>query len=277
MKTRAVIAAELRQALRSVEMTATFLEAVRTGEISKAALVQYLEDALGAALDQTFLDFAERAGGVPSLNQLTRAERAILFGEMADGSLDLVQDVASRVRESWSDARLTRELKRAVMMNGKDAKAAANYDKELKDGDTAKTRRRKLRDRRFSEKGRISPAKRKLMVDRYRDRLMSARTAAIARDQARSAEAAVDFAHWTDELAAGNPEARLMRKFWVNQGDGKVRDSHVYVAQDYPDGLPLDEGFVTRWGIMRYPHDSQGHPKDRHGCRCKLRIGKAKS
>lgn len=276
MKTRAVIAAELRQALRSVEMTAAFLEVVRSGSITKAALVQFLEDALAVALDQTFLDLAERIGGVNGIRQLAAAERAVLFSEMADGSLALVQRVADRATESWSDAKLSRELKRAVLLNEKDAKAADNYDQELKDADP-KARRRKLRDRRFQAKGKISPAKRKMMVDRYRERLSAHRTASIARDQARAAAAAVEYEHWAERLADGDPEARERRKFWVNMRDGKVRDSHVYVEQDYPDGLPLDEPFVTRWGIMRYPHDSQGHPKDRHGCRCRFRIGRAKT
>lgn len=276
MKTRAEIAAELRQAIRALEVSAEVSEVVKAGEVTRANLLMFFEAALGAAVDQTFLDFAGRIGSVPSLSQLSRAERAILFADMADGSLDLVQDVASRYRESWSDAKLTRELKRALLMNAKDAKAAANYDQELKDGDTTKARRRKLRDRRFSDKGKISLAKRRLMVGRYMDRLIANRTASIARDQARAAEAAVTFSHWTDRAEAGDPEARLMRKFWVDMGDGKVRDSHTQIPLDYPDGLPLDQAFVTRWGEMRYPHDSQGHAKDRHGCRCKLRIGKTK-
>lgn len=277
MKTRAVIAAELRQALRSVAVTAALLEAVRSGTVTRVELIRFLDEALGAAVDLTFLDFSERIGAVPSLSQLTRAERAVLFGEMADGSLPLVEDAAQRYRSTWSDARLERELKRAVLMNRKDAKAAETYDQELRDGDTAKSRRRRLRDRRFSDTRKMTAAKRKLMVDRYRDRLISHRTAAIARDQAWAAEAAVEFAHWTDRLESGDPEAQDMRKFWVNRGDGKVRDSHVYIAQDYPDGLPLDVPFVTKWGEMRYAHDSQGHLKDRAGCRCKTKIGKAKS
>ena len=268
MKSRAVIAAELRQALRTVEMTALFVEAVRTGSVTKAQLVQLFEDALAAAVDRAFLDMVERIGAVPSIGQLTQAERAMLFSDMADGSLDLVQDVARRSTDKWSDAKLIRELKRAVLLNGKDAKAAENYDQELKTGDP-KSRRRKLRDRRFKATGKISAAKRKLMVDRYRERLTAHRTAAIARDQARAVEAAVTFAHWTDRAADGDEDALQMRKFWGNMGDGKVRDAHVYVADDYPDGLPLDQPFVTKYGLMRYPHDSQGDIRNRAGCRCK--------
>lgn len=274
MKTRGGIAAELRQALRGVEMTSAFLKAVRSGSISLDDLVQFLDDALAMAVDQVYLDFADRAGGLRSVRQLASAERALLFREMAEGSFDLVQGVAGRTRESWSDAKLSRELKRAVLMNTKDAKAAETYAEELRTGDP-KAKKRKLRDRRFAQT-KMSQAKRTLMVDRYRDRLSAARTAGLARDQARAAEAAVEFAKWTERAEDGDPEAIGARKFWDNRRDGKVRDSHVYVEQDYPDGLPLSEAFVTKWGIMRYPHDSQGHPRDRHGCRCKFRIEKAR-
>lgn len=276
MKTRAAIAAELRQALRAVEMTSIFLKAVKTGSITAADLQQFLDDALAGAVDQVYLDFAERAGGVRSIGQLSSAERGRLFQEMTEGSLALVQDVAGRYRETWTDEKLSRELKRAVLMSAKDADAADKYDDELRTADP-KAKRRKLRDKRFAQKGPMSAAKRKLMVDRYRDRLIAYRTARMARDEAAAADAAVEFARWTDLAEDGDPVARGARKFWVNMHDGKVRDSHVYVEQDYPDGLPLDEPFVTKWGVMRYPHDSQGHPKDRHGCRCKFRIEKART
>lgn len=279
MKTRAEIAAELKLALRAIEVTPDFLQVVKTGTVTKAQVVQFLEDALAVALDQTYIAFAERAGGVPSIRQIASAERAALFADMASGSLASVQDVALRSTDKWTDARLRTEIKRAVLLNDKDAKALANYDDELKTGDT-KSRQRKLRDRRFdrtARKGKVSAAKRRLMVGRYRDRLAAFRTASIARDTARAAEAVAVFGHWSDRAAAGDQEAAGARKFWDNRADGKVRDSHVHIPQDYPDGLPLDEGFVTRWGIMRYPHDSQGHPNDRDGCRCKLRIEKART
>lgn len=274
MKTRAVIAAELRQALRTIEMTPIFLQTVRTGSITSEDLVRFLEDALAVALEQVYLDFAERRGGLRSVRQLAGAERAILFRDISEGSLELVQDVAGRVRDGWSDDKLSTELRRAILLNSKDAKAISNYDEELKTGDP-KAKRRKLRDRRFAQKADLSPARRALMVNRYRDRLVAARTSSLARDQARVADDAVEFARWMELFEDGAEEARGARKFWVNRQDGKVRDSHVYVAQDYPDGLPLDEPFVTKWGLMRYPHDSQGHPKDRHGCRCRFEVRKA--
>lgn len=257
-------------------MTPAFLKAVRTGSITTDELIQFLDDALALAVDQVYLDFAERHGGVKAIRQMASAERAILFRDMTAGSFDLVQGVAGRATEKWTDEKLSRELKRAVLMNSRDAAAALKYDEELRTGDP-RAKRRKLRDRRFNQKGEMSLAKRRLMVDRYRDRLTAARTASLARDQAAAADAAAEFAHWMERAEEGDEEARAVRKFWINRQDGKVRDSHVYVVDDYPEGLPLDEPFVTKWGIMRYPHDSQGHRNDRDGCRCKFRIGKART
>lgn len=271
MKTRAAIAAELRQALRVMEITPELLAAVRAGAVTREEMIQFLDAALTLVFEQVYLDFAERAGGVPSIMQLAGAERGRITSALADSSLGVVQGVAARAKDTWSDDRLTRELQRAVLLNERDAKALANYDEELKSQDP-KARQRKLRDRRFdrtTRKGKISLAKRRLMVNRYRERLAAHRAASIARDEARAAESATEFRHWMDRLESGDPEASLVRKFWGNRGDGKVRDSHVNIPLDYPDGLPLDGVFTTRWGQMRYPHDTQGHIRDWAGCRCK--------
>lgn len=274
MKTRAALVADFLKALRGMEITPSLLRSARLGVIESDDLVQFFRDTLGAAVQDLYDGFAERAGGVTSIRQLISAEGGLLFADLAASSFDQVQAVLTRAKDTWSDEKLTRELSRAVRMNSKDAEAAKKYDAELKSGDST-ARRRRLRDRRFSQKGDVSLAKRKLMVGRYQERLASHRMASMARDWGYSAQAATDFTHWTDRASAGDPEAVGARKFWDNMDDQKVRDSHVYVVQDYPDGLPLDVPFVTRWGFMRYPHDSQGHAKDRHGCRCKFRIKRA--
>lgn len=271
MTTRAEIIAELRRSIVAVELTPAILEIIKTGSVTRADLVQLLRDALGASLELAYLDFAERAGGVPSVRQISTAAATTLFGEMADASLDRVQDIAGR-SERWTQARVIRDVRRAIQLNDHDVTAIEKYDRDLRTGDRAALRRA-LRDKRFDRTARAGPVtdavKRRKMVERYTERMIKHRAAMIARSAGAEAEAVTENAHWTDRAEAGDQDALKVRKFWGNRGDGKVRDSHVDVVTDYPDGLPLDGVFTTRYGTMRFPHDPQGSIRDRAGCRCK--------
>lgn len=272
MKSRAAIIAEIRTAITGMKATPALIEAARDGTVTRVELIQFLRDAWSVALEEAFDDFAERAGGVPSVRQISRAGQDVLFGQMADQSLARVQAVAAKGAD-LSDLKLGEQLRRAVALSDVDATAVKTYVEEL-EGGKRRARRRALRDRRFDANvGRkLSQAKIDLMSNRYRERLERYRANQIAKMAAAEAEGATAYAHWTDRLDSGDEDARLVRKFWDNREDHQVRDSHVEIPLDYPLGVPLNEAFVTKWGIMRYPHDSQGHPKDRVGCRCRARY-----
>lgn len=271
MTPRAQIIADLRKALLAFELTPAFIEIAKGGDITKLQLIQLLDDALALAISDTYEAFAERAGSVPSLRQVRTAAQNTLFAEIAESTLDQVQDIAGR-SERWTERRLIQEMRRAVQMTARDVAAVENYDRDLRKGDR-KALRRALRDRRFErtvEKGPVTDAvKRRKMVDRYRERIIAARARSIARDVAAEAEAVTENAHWTDRAAAGDRDALRVRKFWGNRGDGAVRDAHVQVPLDYPDGLPLDGVFETALGPMRFPRDPQGTIKNKAGCRCR--------
>ena len=275
MKLRSAIVSDLKEALLLIQATPIFLGLVTEGTVNRADLVQFLKDALGQAFDDTYLDMAERAGGVPSVRQLATAAQADLFSEMAGSRIGAIKAVAGRAPD-LSHAQVMKEITRAVQLTGADVTALSNYDSELKAG-SRKALRRKLRDKRsdrsvVAEKA-ISPAKRALMVKRYEERLIRYRATVVARDAVRAAEQATLYAHWTDLEEAGDESAVGIHKFWENRDDGKVRHSHVEIPLDHPDGIPLKQAFVTLYGSIRYPLDPQASSKDRDGCRCRLRYG----
>lgn len=270
MLSRAKIAADLAKAIRALGPTSSLLDAVRAGTISRDTLIQFLEEAIGADVDAAYAELILRIGDVPSSAQVSRVLRQRLFGDMTETTLALVQKVSA---EGADDEQLWSRIRKVILQSTKDANALKAYDQELKTGNP-RVRRRKLRDARYDgQAGKpVSSAKRRLMVEQYRRRLESHRIGAIARAEVRAAFNGLEFAHWEDRLAAGDDDARHVRQFWVNRGDTKVRHSHLQVPLDYPDGLPLGQTFVTEWGVMRYPLDSQGHPRDRDGCRCRPRF-----
>jgi len=54
-----------------------------------------------------------------------------------------------------------------------------------------------------------------------------------------------------------------IEKVWHNQGDRRVRGSHLFVA-----AVLLDDPFIVGGTELRYPRDPEGSGSETFGCRC---------
>ena len=71
---------------------------------------------------------------------------------------------------------------------------------------------------------------------------------------------------------AGAKQADIpkMKKCWVSARDDRVRDSHIDVEGNYPNGIEMDDFFYVNGYPMAYPGDPSGPGDETIMCRCAL-------
>lgn len=151
---------------------------------------------------------------------------------------------------------------------------------ELLSSDAAQLRNyltRGRRDRRFDRlvakairEGRaVSRADADRIVGRYKDRLLALRGEMIARTETLAGLNAGKEEGIRQLVDAGKVQRSQVKKIWRATGDGRTRDSHMFL-----NGVEvgLDEAFVSplTGAQMMHPHDtSRGAPASEViGCRC---------
>ena len=119
-----------------------------------------------------------------------------------------------------------------------------------------KTTRRRIKAVRVLKPTNVSRQLRKL----YQIEFMQKRAPRIALDQALRQTA-------TFENAAAEKVEEVtgifIKKVWHNQGDNKVRSTHLSVAS-----VLLDEPFIVGGVELQFPRDPNGAGKETFGCRC---------
>ncbi len=119
-----------------------------------------------------------------------------------------------------------------------------------------KTTRRRIEALRLTKPLNLSRQLRKL----YQVEFIQKRAPRIALDQAlRQTASFEDAAAKKVEEATGVP----LEKVWHNQGDSRVRSSHLSVA-----AVLLDQPFLVGGTELRYPRDPAGAGRETFGCRC---------
>jgi hypothetical protein len=123
-----------------------------------------------------------------------------------------------------------------------------------------------LRDESEVTKSALSRAQR--TVDRYRGRTTAHRITLAATQVATEALNSGSLAAMRE--AETNGETGGRRKFWNTAADEKVRDAHVAIALNHPDGVPLDQPFLSPLGPIDHPGDSDASLENILNCRCYL-------
>ena len=119
-----------------------------------------------------------------------------------------------------------------------------------------RTSRRRIEALRLTKPVNLSRQLRKL----YQVEFIQKRAPRIALDQAlRQTASFEDAAAKKVEEATGV----LLEKVWHNQGDSRVRSSHLSVA-----AVLLDKPFLVGGAELRYPRDPAGTGRETFGCRC---------
>lgn len=148
-----------------------------------------------------------------------------------------------------------------------------NYEAELAAGDP-KALTRTLRDKRFDrtvakairEGAPIPPETLAKMVAAYRNRALRYRGEAIGRTEAMAALHQAQDESFRQAIAAGQVDARDVRKVWHSAGDRRVRDTHRILNGE---SVGFTESFTSPSGArLRYPGDARAPAAEIIQCRC---------
>ena len=106
------------------------------------------------------------------------------------------------------------------------------------------------------------------MVQRYRERLIAHRSTVIARTESLRAVSIGNHTAVQQMLEVGAVDGQRVRRFWVYTRDARTRAAHRRVPSLNPEGVDLNEPFVTPLGPLRFPRDPNGTGANTIQCRC---------
>jgi hypothetical protein len=166
------------------------------------------------------------------------------------------------------------QLVSKIGLTPRQEQAVENYRRMLEDGDRDAFRR-DLRDRRFDASVRravdgeqLSQDKIDRMVERYRERYKKHRAQTIARTESIRAVHAGQQNEIEDLIQRGEINPREVRLYWRHQNDSRVRDSHLAIPRQNPEGVAPGQAFQSPQGPIRYPGDPLTPPSNHVNCRC---------
>lgn len=162
-----------------------------------------------------------------------------------------------------TDQRAKQELVALIarlIRDGREAETIATYIEEASLGIVTTTRRRiQTVLRRIptpSGARKISRALRRLYLTDF----IKTRANRIALDQVLRATATYEHGA---ALLAQEVTGREYIQLWRNQGDSRVRDSHIGISP-----VALGEPFKVGGELLRFPRDPAGPAHETYGCRC---------
>ena len=178
------------------------------------------------------------------------------------------------IMEGQTVAQLSRAIRGSIGLTVEQERWVENYRRQLLSMDAAALERA-LRDRRsdglyqrlIDSGDMLTSDQIDSMVERYRQRMVKYRAETIARTEAYGA---VQMGEYETILAADmqGSLSPLLRRFWVDSADERVRVYHAPIASMNPEGVAVNEVFQTPLGPMRYPLDPLGSARNRVNCRC---------
>jgi len=221
-----------------------------------------------------------RLGAELSLNLLNPEAVAFLQGY----TMNLIRQVSLQTRLAIRDVILTafnegghpyeqaREIRNLIGLTQSQAAAVRRFRQMLQSGDPAKMREvleRTLRDHRFDStvmraiqvQTTIPKEKVVTMVDRYYQRYLTYRAQTIARTESIRASCAGQQELWRQAQQQQLLDPERTRRKWIITPDDRLCEYCKAIRALNPDGVRLDEEFVTEDGSVDQP---PAHPR----CRC---------
>lgn len=201
--------------------------------------------------------------------------------------LSLIQKIGSNTREAirnsieadylaGNNPRSTaRIFKDTIGLTPTQELAVRNYKKGLEELDP-NILNRKLRDKRFdstvkravSTKNNLTPAQIDNMVDKYRQRYLTFRATTIARTESLRAVSIGEYTSVIQAVNNGSVDATNVRRFWIYTDDKRTRNEHRQIPGLNPNGVLVDQPFVTPYGPLLFPRDPSGSAANTIQCRC---------
>lgn len=266
------VAAELRDfSLAALETIAR--QAAQTGEIPDQDLLEAIETnlmtALSGALTIMMMDATASVGvnlGLDAVRpQVEAAVREAAKDLLPSARLAIARVVADAYGRRWSVDRTARQIRRFITLSPSQVERMDTLAAALRQDPAAAAAKVGLTVPENPTQGDLNR-----VVDRFRRRLERERSLAVARQELWRAGQVAEHSAWEAAVENGFFARGTVTKHWQDQGDNHVRSSHRTIAERYPLGIGLEEGFVTSRGVLRYPLDPRGSADNVIGCRCWL-------
>ena len=213
--------------------------------------------------EQTAVLAAHRAGKDPALAVKVATWEAAIADVWLDVGERVYPATVAKLTAQKQAARLI-ALAQEIVRGRRPASRVARFIADAAEGITTTSRRRihtVLREA-------TTPAQLRQVTGGlarlYRTDFVTDRAQRVALDSV--LRAASTFEHAAAMQVAAST-GRTYLKFWITQGDAKVRPTHS-TAQADNAGIPLDEDFKVGGALLRHPRDPAGPPSETFGCRC---------
>ncbi|MFG1413467.1 phage minor head protein [Xanthobacter sp. VTT E-85241] len=156
-----------------------------------------------------------------------------------------------------------------------------SYSERLRSGDPVQMREAlgmSLRDKRFDRSVEkairngepIPAASIDKMVQTYKNRAVLYRAETIGRTEAMTSLHQAQDEAWSQAIAKGQVEERVVTKIWRSAGDNKVRHTHTVLNGQK---VPFRGIFVSPSGArLRYPGDPNAPAREIVACRCHVDV-----
>jgi len=203
--------------------------------------------------------------------------------EISQNTANAIQQTIQRHEQQSLNPRNTaRDIRRNIGLTVRQEQAVANYRAMLESGDK-EALKRKLRDARFDGTVRraietetsLTTAQINRMVQRYRERYIKYRSEVIARTEQLTAVSVGQRQSMKQARDNGVLSSRL-RRFWEYMHDSRVRHWHASIPMLNPDGVAIDEKFLTQppagAEYLDGPRDPDGSGANIIQCRCRERY-----
>jgi len=164
-------------------------------------------------------------------------------------------------------------VRNTIGLNAKQQIAASNFRFFLETG-SAEVLRRKSRDKRFDSSIRamlagerqLSSSQIDRMVLAFERKLLRNRSITIARTETLRAVNQGKERVIQQAVEEGKLDIDRVKRFWINSGDDKVRNSHNAIPILNAIGVGLLQPFTSPLGPIRFPTDPQALPENTINC-----------
>ena len=154
-------------------------------------------------------------------------------------------------------------------------KAVRNYRDNLENLNS-RALSRGLRDKRFdptvrraiTDKTPLSKTQIDKMTKRYRDRYLIYRSQTIARTESLRAVSMGSWLGLKEAVDSGSIERDKLKRFWRATPGKRTRAWHINIDSMNPEGVFIDEPFITERGPLMFPRDPNGTASNTINCRC---------
>lgn len=172
-----------------------------------------------------------------------------------------------------------RNFKNTIGLTVQQERAVRNFERGLRELNP-RVLERALRDKRYDRtilnaimnKKPLTEVQIEQMVSRYRTRYVAYRAEVIARTESLRA---ISIGQYTSMVQAANEgyiDRERMRRFWVHTRGPRTRPTHRLIDGMNPEGVAIDEPFITPLGPLLYPRDPNGSAANTVQCRCRVRY-----